>query len=83
MKSLKIILPTGLCIVFITAIVTNSIRKDAEKYLKGEEMVVAAGNRQRLAQQEAIRNFEQERQQAQQDREFKRSLGINPFQELK
>jgi hypothetical protein len=35
-------------------------------------MVVAAGNRQRLAQQEAIRNFEQERQQAQQDREFKR-----------
>jgi hypothetical protein len=83
MKSLKIILPTGLCIVFITTIVTNSIRKDAEKYLKGEEMVVAAGNRQRLAQQEAIRNFEQERQQAQQDREFKRSLGINPFQELK
>ncbi len=52
--------------------VTNSIRKDAEKHLKGEEMVVAAGNRQRLAQQEAIRNFEQERQQAQQDREFKR-----------
>jgi hypothetical protein len=80
MKSLKIILPTGLCIVFITGIVTNSIRKDAEKHLKGEEMVVAAGNRQRLDQQEALRNVEQERQQAQQDREFKRSLGVYPYQ---
>ncbi len=61
-----------MCIVFITTIVTNSIRKDAEKHLKGEEMVVAAGNQQRLGQQEAIRNLEQERQKARQDREFKR-----------
>ncbi|HEX8637940.1 MAG TPA: hypothetical protein VF692_07760 [Pyrinomonadaceae bacterium] len=74
MQSLKIILPIGLCAVFITGIVATNIQKEAKRHLKTEEMITAAGNRQILSQQEAIINFENERRQAQRDREFKRFL---------
>lgn len=83
MQSLKIILPIGLCAVFVTGIVTKNMRKDAEKYLKNEEMIAAARNRQILSQQEGLRNLEKERRQAQEDREFKRFLGVESFEEFK
>jgi hypothetical protein len=83
MKYLKIILPIALGVFFITGLVTNNIRKDAEKYLKTEEMITASGNRQRLSDQEARINFENQRRQAKEDREFKRFLGVNSLEELK
>lgn len=80
---MKIILPIALGVFFITGFVTNNIREDAKKYLKTEEMIAAAANRQILSQQEALRNFEIQRQQAQEDRKFKRFLGVNSLEELK
>ena len=60
---------------FITGFVTNNIRNEAENYLKTEEKIAATGNRYRLSQMELFRNFEKQRQQAREDREFKRFLG--------
>lgn len=76
MKSLKIILPIGLILCFITGITTLNLRKQSENSLKTEETITIARNRQILSEQEARRNFEKQRQQAREDREFKRSLGL-------
>lgn len=77
MKYLKIILPIALFVFFITGIVTNNIRKEAEKHLKNEEMITAARNGQILSQQEGLRNFEKQLQQAREDRAFKRRFGLS------
>jgi len=83
MQSLKIILPIALCAFFITGIVTNNIRKEAEKHLKNEEKITAAGNQQILSQQEGLRNSEKQRGRAQEEREFKHFLGVKSFEEFK
>lgn len=76
MKSLKIILPTGLGLFLITGIVSHNIRKEAENNLKKEETIVASVNRYILSEQKARKDFEEQREQAQRDREFKRALGL-------
>lgn len=77
MKSLKIVLPIGLVLFFITGLTTRNIRLDSEKYLKNEETITAAGNGQILSQREALLNLENERSQAREDRAFKRRLGLS------
>lgn len=76
MKSLKLILPIGLCAVVVTGIVTANIRAEAKKQLQHEEMLSGIRNNQVLSQRKALADFEEEQRQAEYDRQFKRSIGI-------
>ncbi|MBS1797462.1 MAG: hypothetical protein JSS81_26805 [Acidobacteria bacterium] len=62
--------------------VTEHIRSEAEKRLKYEEQIAATMNKQVLASQEIIRNFEAERQNAADDRRFGTFLQGGTVEEL-
>jgi ABC-type bacteriocin/lantibiotic exporter with double-glycine peptidase domain len=76
MKSLKIILPIGLCAIVITGIVTNKSRTEAKKQLQHEEMLSSVRSQAVLAGQEVRRKSDEERRQAEEDRQYKSAVGI-------
>lgn len=66
---MKKLLPLFL-LPFIAGFVTTNIREESERLLKNETAITAAGNKQILAQQEALKRFKEMREQAAFDREF-------------
>jgi hypothetical protein len=67
------------CAIVIAGIVgvkmSQNIRAEAEKHLVVETGISAAVNRQIISQREGLENLKKEREQAQADRVFNRSLG--------
>lgn len=76
------ILGAGAAALLLTYKITGDLRAEAEKRLKIETMITAAGNKQVLDQEKALKNFEESEKFAARNRNFSQFLGRAEISEL-